>query len=151
MKKISIIFYFLIPFYLINCNNVNQKYSDNYDVVNFKFEKTLLVDSVSGTFDSIFTSNKIRGLTLLKSYNNDKVRGIMFLFFDEKHGSCSTFYTNGNKMYEGIYSFGIKTGVHKYYYENGKNYFDEFYDKNGNFIKKVNYDTLINSKSIVPN
>ena len=48
------------------------------------------------------------------------------------HGKTTTWHENGEKYYEGFYTEGERSGVWK------------FWDENGEFIKEINYDSFVN-------
>lgn len=146
-KSVTILIFLLIVLFS-NCNTKGIKDDkDLFDLNNYKLNRVVILDSISGIKDSIFVSEKTVGLDLIKSYyGNGDIRGVSFFFLDVNHGKFSAYYENNRKMVEGDYDFGIKVGVHKYYHESGKNDFDEYYDDKGKFIKRIDYDTINNTK-----
>jgi antitoxin component YwqK of YwqJK toxin-antitoxin module len=132
MKK-----YFVIVFsicFLMSCNGkikkeVVEKYSDgstkvekHYKVKNGKEELVKEIDYYSGKkpfMEGEYKNNRRHG-KWTSWYPNGKKWSEGYFKDGLSDSLRITYYRNGNKCYEGYYRNGVKTGIWKFWLENGK-------------------------------
>ena len=136
MRKL---FLFFIVF--IQCQNSNRNNIDSVSNNEYKFNKAILLDSVDGIIDCTFVSINNINSSLIKSYfRNGHLRASSYFLFDKLDGETISFSEMSKQSYVGKFKNGLKIGVHKYFYSNGKKNFEEYYE-NDSLLRVVSYDT----------
>lgn len=125
-----------------NIINDNKQYLEYLDYYDDKKPKTII---------TVKYINGVKIKFYVKYYENGIIENEIHYKDNLKHGTCKSYYENGNFRYEENYIDGKKDGKQIYYYMNGfesrkcryKNNIPIFfwyeYDSDGNEIFKIDY------------